>query len=353
MDVIKLDPNKEMPVIGIRILEKQYVEDFVKKGIVHFSSPSVWTDEHSKSGHQLDIYEGCFCYSTEEHDECFNKLGRKFKKVKDGNAFRYYEKTSRLKACCFYGLNKSKFTPAKAKYGVKDVVSLDAHVSKEYFDRFNEQNIENKKVVLILSMPVFLCKVRSTLFEMGCKAQDIFLFPVYYVNKRVPFFSKEPFPFEYYLKDSQFQEQSEFRILINCKDDVFWEQFERANFNLFLGDISNIARVQDYYQGDLAFSIQGDKLLFELATPEITKINELPFKELVGILYQTLNNRLPGEPLSEEEICIRVSKISEILIDRFGVKYCDDSRLDNVPASLFKELPEVFQRMCRGVIEDK
>ena len=145
MEIIKLDPKREMPVIGIRILEKQYVEDFVYKGIVHFSSPSAWKDEHSKSGHQLDIYKGCFCYSTEEHDECFNLFGRKFEKIKDGNAFRYYENNSRLKACCFYGLNKSMFTPAKTKYGVKEVDSFNAHVSKEYFDRFNEVDIENKK----------------------------------------------------------------------------------------------------------------------------------------------------------------------------------------------------------------
>ncbi len=32
--IIRLNPPKEFPVIGIKITEEAYVEDFVKKGII-------------------------------------------------------------------------------------------------------------------------------------------------------------------------------------------------------------------------------------------------------------------------------------------------------------------------------
>ncbi|MBQ6077917.1 MAG: hypothetical protein IJK88_07430 [Clostridia bacterium] len=45
--IIRLNPPKEFPVIGIKITEEAYVEDFVKKGIIHFSNPQI--DPFSKS----------------------------------------------------------------------------------------------------------------------------------------------------------------------------------------------------------------------------------------------------------------------------------------------------------------
>ena len=140
-----------------------------------------------------------------------------------------------------------------------------------------------------------------------------------YDCKSLPYFFDEPFPFEYFLKDSEFEEQSELRVLINCSDESIYKKITTMGCNIGLGDLSKYTCIQDYYDDDLCFSIQGDKLVYSLASPIFTHINEMPFEDLVGILFQVQDNMLPQGVLGKEEIDARMNQIEAVLRDRFQV----------------------------------
>lgn len=346
---IRLPFKKEMPVIGIRIIDSEYAKSFVNKGIIHFSNPSEWRNKERKSGHRLDEMEGCFCFSQTSNDDMFIKINRPFYREIFNGMHRYYEDFQNLAACCFYGINLSRFSETKIKYGVKEVIGYNTTVSLSYFREFEKPNSVEKKVILIFDLPSFINRLTEALINMGCSREEIIAFPVYYQNKNVPFYVSEPFPFSYFIKDDSFSEQSELRILICSKNKDFWNSFKSKNLNVTIGDISKIARIEDYYEDNLYFSIQGKELIYSLSHPFTEWIENSPFTELVGLLYQTLQNQLPGEPLSQSEIDKRVKMLSRILQGKHGVLFCTDWRLEGVSSEQASQLPELL----RGMIRDK
>lgn len=334
-----------MPVIGIRIIDKQYSEDFVNKGIIHFSSPKDWTDKNKASGHQLDVNEGCFCFSTEDNDEALKERGRAFIKMQSDGNYRYFSDSSKVLACCFYGIKKSDFKRWKMKYGVEQIDTLDFKVERSYFDKFNDKDSKEKAVIIVFDLPAFVNRLYEKLIKFGFQASDIQVLPVYYVCKSLPFYCKEPFPFEYFLKDSEFVEQSEFRILINCSNEALLKKFNECDCNVALGDISKYTHVQDFYEDDLHFSIQGNKLIYNLATPIHTHINEMSFEDLVGILMQVQDNKLPQGVLTEEEIDAHMKPIEALLRDKFHVLYLREQRtLINVSEELNRRLEAKYKK---------
>ncbi len=187
--------------------------------------------------------------------------------------------------------------------------------------------------------------------NMGVAREEIFESTVYYVNKKIPFGTMEPFPFEYFLKDKDFEEQAEFRIIIASKNETFYKQLQQNENNISIGDISSITSVQDYYGTDLEFSIQGNELLYNLATPIETSTDDLSFSELVVELYQIQQNQLPGEPKGKDELDALAKPIIEHLKIRYGVEYRDDWRLYNVPYKEYLTLPDIYKGLCETIAE--
>jgi len=342
---IKLNPRREMPVIGIKIMDKKYAEGFVKEGVVHFSSPGVWKDDAQASGRQLDVDEGLFCLSTEDNRPALKMDGRAFIETKDGGLYKYYSDSSEVLACCFYGVNKTSFEKKPVKYGVETIDSFRSTVGCSYFDTFNEKIGHEKAVVIIFDFPSFIKRLRNTLVTMGFKPEDIICHPVYYVCKSTPFYCKEPFPFEYFLKDQAYREQLEFRVLLRSRDKFLFERFKEGKCNIAIGDISKIASIQDYYKDGLSFSIQGNKLIYQLATPETIDLDDLPIESLVSLLLQTQGNRLPQGIMSKEEIEKGMNVLEEAIFKKTGITYDRESRTFlNVNEDIRKKLDSLFAK---------
>lgn len=214
--------------------------------------------------------------------------GRVFVKEARDGLQKYYEKRDYLVGCCFFAIKQSNFKESKQQYGVKIIESKELVVQKDYFDNFIENEKCNKKVVVFFDMWDVLDRIIKALIKLGCDKEEIFFGNVYYINKTLPYASINGFPFEYLLKDERFKNQSEFRIIVFSSNKNFWIQFKNNNFNLDIGDISSKTIVQDYYQKDLYFSIQGNQLLFSLATPIVTTGKEISFSELIDTIYQLL-----------------------------------------------------------------
>jgi len=350
---IKLNPQKEFPVIGIKIIGEKYAPDFVNKGVVHFSNPQIWRDSTICSGKQLDKDEGCFCYSTVRNDLQFLKIGRHFECSSDRGGWKYFEKTGLIVGACFYGVLKSSFRNTIMRYGVKTIPSQNAVIPKDYFDTFIDgcDKTINQKAIIIFDLPKFCKMIIDKSIEMGALKEEIFISTVYYVNKKVPFCTVDPFPFEYFLKDDSFSNQAELRIIIASKNEDFYKNLQNSNYNITIGDISQFSVLQDQYTSDLDLSIQGDKLLYKLSSPITLTMDDRSFAELVMELYQILQNHLPGEPKSQDELKNLSKPIIEHINTKFGVEFKDDWRLYNVPKKLYFTLPDLYKGLCESIIE--
>ena len=340
---VKLPISFEKPIIALKIAETERCLDLVNKGEVHFSKPSSWRNEFSNQGSQLDQDEGLICKSFEPNPVLKNK----YIECVENNAFKYYSKEENVFSCCFYGINRSSFVgPIMNNTGVPQHEFV---IKGDYFSKFNpklkkcdyEKMEERPSVVLIFDFWNFLDRVINTLKEIGCSESEIFYQPVYYVNKKTFFCSNMPHPMEFFLKDDSFREQSEFRILICTKSKRALDYLSQHNNNIYIGDISKTSTIQDYYFKDLNIGIQGNKLLYELAVPIETRLDESSFKELVGILIQVQDNRLPQGKLNEKELDEMMTSIENIIKRKYGVDYIRETRsFLNVPLNLLNEIKE-------------
>ena len=346
--IIRLNPLMEMPVMGIKLLSAKHAEDFTTHGIIHFTNPKTWRDPSICSGKQYDKDEGCFCFSSDKNDEQFKKLGRCFETEQTYDGWRYYENTDLIVGTCFYGIKMSDFHDGVMCYGVKSINTKDMAVSKEYFIEFN-YNDESKKTVIIFDFYKFIDLMIKTIMNMGVLKEEIHFSSVYYVNKKVPFCTTESFPFELFLKDDAFKEQSEFRVLIASRNKQFYEKLKENNNNIAIGDISAFTTLQDFYNSGLSFSIQNDKLIYELSTPFSLTMDERSFKELVIELYQIIQNQLPGPPKEKKELDAIAKPIIEHLKTKYDVEYKDDWRLYNVPYDEYLTLPDLYKGMCASL----
>ena len=337
--------TKELPVIGVKIIEEKYASDFIDKGVIHFSQPSVWRDSTQCSGNQLDKDEGCFCSSINPIDSYIRN--RSFKREKDNNLYKYYENNEMIVGTCFYGIERNGFKEGITKYGVKLVSSKNFKVSLEYFKKFYEQIKDNVKTIIIFDMWKFYELLIEKIIEMGAKREEIYLSKVSYVNKSDQFYIKDNFPIEYFYKDNKFSEQNELRIMIASKNKSFYDNLEKNNNNIIIGDISSFTRIENKYEEDLEFTIEGKKLIYKTATPIIKELKDLPFNELVILLYQGMQNHFPGEPMNNEEKMRHANCFEKILREEFGVIFNkDDWRLYEVPYKEYLTLPELYKGMC-------
>lgn len=351
--IIQLNPQKELPIIGVRIIDDQFADDFIKKGIIHFSNPSTWRDPKQCSGKQLDKDEGCFCYSIFKNDDIFNNRGRHFERQYIDGGWKYYEKTNNIVGCCFYGVLKSDFKSGIMKYGVEVIPSHGYTIPYEYFQSFrdNYADDEHKKTVIVFDLWKLYNMIIEKAVDLGALREEIYISTVYYVNKHIPFCTLENFPFEFFLKDEEFSAQSELRIIIASHNIQFYKRLEELNNNLTLGDISSFSVIQDKYAFDLDLSIQGNGLIYKLAKPISLTLEQRSFKELVGELYQIKQNRLPGEPKTQNELDKLAQPIINHLRDKYGVLYRDDWWLYNVPYNEYLTLPDLHKGMCGSVVD--
>ena len=235
--IIKLNPQQEFPIMGVKLVEEKYVDAFVDQGIIHFSNPKTWRDKNQCNGLQLDEDDGCFCYSYELNDNLFDAQGRKYKKICTAGGWKYFEDTDMIVGSCFYGILKSCFMDNHMKYGVKEIGTKDYSVPAGFFNKFNTFDTTEKKTVIIFDMYRFCDLIFEALVRIGAQMDEIFFSMVYYVDKSIHYGVAERFPLEYFLKDLSFSSQAEFRIIVVSNNKNFYKQLQKNGNNIVIGDI--------------------------------------------------------------------------------------------------------------------
>lgn len=352
MKKIELPIKYEMPIMALKISQKQYCEDFFEKGELHFSRVSTWRNENECRYGQLDKSEGCFCSSVDSNDSIFNRQEIKYYKEENNGRHNYYYSDNDLLACCFYGIQRSTFKgPIETNYKTKQdyiVISqsyfLDFYpeLDKNEYEKIRDE--EKPNVIIVFDFWKLCDEIKKELLKLGCKEKDIYMGPVYYRDKKSPFFFNCAHPIEYFLKDKSYERQNEFRILVSDNNQEFLKNFERQGFNLRIPNTKHISIIQDFYFKDVSIAIEGNKLLYELAVPVITNLYDHSFNELIGILLQTHQNMLPQGKLSPKEMDKMLTILEDIIYDKYSVVYDrDNMTLHNVPQNLLEELPEVYK----------
>lgn len=343
----------DKPIIGIKVTPSVFGSSFVDEGVIHFSKPSVWRDEEKCGGNQYDPLEGAVLRTNNDYEvENIVSTNKQYLIKKQGDSTLIIDNDSKVFGCCFYTINQSDFKgPIKTNY---ETIQYGHTVNKEYFKKLypnitkeeHERLPLEKRLSTILIFDFWkLCSlIKEKLIENGCEESAIHMSTVLYSNKKCSFFVNTHHPDEYFVKDDTFREQKEFRIIINSKNQDFNKWFEENEFNLKIGDISNLCSKQGFYFGDLEMAVENNKLLFQLSDPIISDVKNESFNQIIAILCQVKANGLPQGKLSEEETNIIISSLEKILLEKHGVIYDRDmNALYNLTEEMERDLKKLFE----------
>ena len=320
--------------ILFRCIPRKYAYDFLK-GKIMLNQPKIWIKEekNGKKG-QGDSLEGVFL-STKKNDN--SRFISELKNNKENEWFTYDKllyfrrrKINDLFCLCLYGLNSNMFTiNEKDRFGNNHFI---AKVKKEYFIDFSgkitekeyfEMNELDRPVVLFINNPhLFFEKITDFFVRMGISKNDIIISPIEYVDLRKPFVSFVPTPYELLLKDNDFSNQSEVRIIINSSNDKLIKYMKEHNNIINVGDISDIVTIYDNYFHDLLLEKRDNTLLFTLPFPIDEELSKSTLRELLSYYIQISNDRLPYETTikDREEM---LHGISDIVNEKYGIDIID------------------------------
>lgn len=120
----------------------------------------------------------------------------------------------------------------------------------------------------------------------GIKKEDIIISPVEYLNKKKIAIVSVPYPKELLLKDIDFVNQSEIRVIINSESEELHRYMKQNGNVIDIGDISEMVEIYDYYFEDLYFEINGNEMIFNLSTPVFEPLVEMNLRGLIELYAQ-------------------------------------------------------------------
>ena len=283
-----------------RCTKRKYAEG-IQAGSLYFGCPENWIrmEKEGNKG-QGDILEGAFMSVKNNKQLLIDSKCLEGNDIESfqHNGFTFYRRKSVLDLRCFclYGLYDNSFQKSIDKNGK---AHYDSRITKKYFSDFTEyktreeyEKIDKKDqpVVVFINNPhEFFRRICDYLVSIGVDKKDILIAPVTYMNRYENMTEAVDFPYELFLKDKSFEEQSEMRIVINSKNPQYIEYKEKNNNTIHVGSLKDITDIYEYYFDDLAIKRHGNKgLLFSLPQKKVSKIHDMDFFELEGLLYNIL-----------------------------------------------------------------
>lgn len=280
-----------------RCTKREFAED-IKRGKFYFNIPQKWIEEEEKGNKgQGDSLEGTFLSALRDDDSEFirkMKLNSQIEHFEYGD-FIYFRKIDikKLYCLCFYGLNDNNFNKEIDKFGK---AKYTTKVTKEYFgdfangickEKYSDMKIKDQPVVVFISKPhVIFQKIREFFMSKGIKKEEIIISPVEYLDKKKIAISCVEYPKELLLKDIDFVNQSEIRVIINSKSEELQRYMEQNGNVIDIGDISEMVEIYDYYFEDLYFEINDNKMIFNLSKPIFEPLEEKSLRSLIELYAQ-------------------------------------------------------------------
>ena len=279
---------------------------------------------------QGDSLEGVFLATKQNDNSDFINNMKKNDNVEyfnNSNLLYFRNKNIKDLYClCLYGLNSNMFIIKEedrfeqehyiAKVDKKYFMDFSGGISEEEYHKKEEND---KPVVLFINNPhLFFNKIKSFFMNLDVKEEDIIISPVEYIDLRKEFISFVPNPYELLLKDKDFINQSEVRIIINSNSEKLKRYMEENNNIIDIGNIQELVTIYDNYYHDLLIEKRGNALLFTLPFPVNEELSKSTLRELLSYYVQIINDKLPYEITSKEKEDI-LNEIDKIINEKYGI----------------------------------
>lgn len=297
--------------VFLRVLEREYAERFVNNGEIMFGMPIKWRDSFFKNKDKIigDPLEGA--YSVIHNN------------VKESVIYRKKENLY-TPTICFYGISNNHFNEKVLPNGSKRQCGF---VALNYFNSFGEgiskeeyEKIEKarQKVVIVINRPeLFVERIIKKAVDIGFDRKDIYCYPITYIDKKVNHICNVDYPLELFFKDKEYIEQNEIRIFIYSNNGKKMKELINNRCMLNIGDISDIAHIEDLYFNDMHFEKQDNKFIYELATPKYYNFDDLKFKELILFAIKAV---CYDKCSTKEELLKKVEECNKYFNERFGIR---------------------------------
>ena len=250
-------------------LKRKYATDFLTKGTIKFSTPVSWVDYalNNATG-RGDILEGS--YAAYPYDSNVRKFILENQNpdsdvvpilYKNSNLLHLKHKASMQLPCyCFYMFKLKQFTIQKQK----DKLVAKGNVPARYFrgledgrNWVTENELDRGEQLVSVRVEEheeFMRRIKIALNKIGVADKEIIIRSVKYYELDKPYCKRRQHPMELFVKDKQFSDQSEGRIVIHTKNKEA-ELFLREN-TIDIGSIEDIAFLDDhYYSGGMFVTI--------------------------------------------------------------------------------------------------
>lgn len=293
------------------VTKQKYAKDFLEFGKLKFGKPQEWIDAWEKEGSgRGDLLEGSFASTTRLNygQANFYKLLRNntidIVDPRNGHIHFQSKDVLNLPTCCFFGLNDNMFkTMSKGEDGNE---YPSGKIKKSYFKDFaknldktayeNCSEDEKPALIMISNPKEFRKRVETYFINNGVELSEIIYRPVEYVDKFKEFNIPYPAPYELFTKDNKFLNQSEIRLVVNTKNEKFLKKLNESKGIVELGNMSDIASIEEYYFEDFTMQNRGNTLIYSLSTPRLEKLPQDITDFLNNIkntdtAYQTINGK--------------------------------------------------------------
>ena len=316
-------------ILLLRCLERKYAELFTNNGIIKFGIPQRWIQLHEDGNARVgDNLEGVYAATSSYDSELLkNRADALFF---EQNGLYYYRSNSilALPTLCMYGIHLSSMTKKVERNGHVQTVG---EIPLTYFsdfstaldsNKYHEQQTDEQMVVVFINNPrIFLEKLQTALIDIGFTQNDIYINPVQYMDKKTPFKCLLDKPFELFLKDkTEYENQSEFRIVIKTENKSAMQNFLQHNCILTLGNLNDICSMQNMYYNKMTYALQdGHQFRYTLSEPITTDLYDMSFEQLTTLLLMEVCCTLPNKKAPIEDYYKVISYYDELFLKKFSV----------------------------------
>ena len=250
-------------------LKKKFAKNFLEKGVIKFNSPNNWERYaiENTTG-RGDILEGS--YAAFPYDSNVRKFllqnqypdSRVCPILYNGSNLLHlkHNESMSLPCYCYYILRNKDFKLSKTVngYQAKAVVPCRYFRGLEDGRNWEEENKlevgEQLVSVRISDHDEFIRRIKIALTKIGILEKEILVREVKYKELDKPYLPRRQHPMELFVKDKQFSDQSEGRIVIHSKNKE--AEARLLNDTIAIGSIEDIAYIDEhYYSGGMFITI--------------------------------------------------------------------------------------------------
>lgn len=251
--------NSNQPIIIWRSAELQYNEKLLSEGNVRFGTAQKWVDWENERGQgRGDLLEGVFAACSLDDYAMVRQLYGKYKDVepKSYPPLVYYRRnrTMNLPCLCFYIVRAGAFE-CPDEEGVHGVTTnIPATYYRDFADQMSPEDVERlpqekqPSILVFREFDFFLTALRQKLYSIGVQKEQILIDVIQYCDLKNPFICHRDPPFELFVKDNRFVNQSELRIVINTDDNRITSKLTEDS--ILIGCMKTAAELKQIYPYD-------------------------------------------------------------------------------------------------------